>query len=188
MDSHCNPARHDGNIRIATAKPNRHTPSMIKKRAPEQYAAKPKNVVVKTSITTSMHPALGVAKTLVSWMARGGVPPSIILLHGLHFARSPENDGLPVDTYRPQLTMQGTDNKAISAILDALARPQADKTQVIAAWLQSVWVKKSAGASRITPSTKEHKKPTAPKKQVRPPRKAKVSTLTKPKIEVKTKR
>ena len=175
-------------IRIATAKPNRHTPSMIKKRAPEQYAAKPKIVAVKSSITPTVHPALGVAKALVSWMARGGLPPSIILLHGLHLARSPENDGLPVDTYRPQLTMQGTDNKAISAILDALSRPQADKTQVIAAWLQSVWVKKSAGASRITPSTKEHKKPIAPKKQVRPPRKAKVSTLTKPKIEVKKKR
>ena len=187
MDSHCNPGRHDGTIRIATARPNRHTTSMIKKRAPEQYAAKPKIVAVKSSIALSV-PALGVAKTLVSWMARGGVPPSIILLHGLHFARSPENDGLPVDTYRPQLTMQGTDNKAISAILDALARPQADKTQVVAAWLQSVWVKKSAGASRITPTTKEHKKPTAPKKQVRPPRKAKVSTLTKAKIEVKKKR
>ncbi len=156
---------------------------MMKKRAPEQYAAKPKIVAVKSSITPSMHPALGAAKTLVSWMARGGVPPSIILLHGLHFARSPEDDGLPVDTYRPQLTMQGTDNKAISAILDALARPQADKTQVIAAWLQSVWVRKSAGASRIAPSTKEHKKPIAPKKQVRPPRKSKVTTLTKPKID-----
>ncbi len=74
---------------------------MRKKHAPEQYAAKPKGVVVKSS--TPRHPAFGVAKALVSWMARGGVPPSIILLHGLNLARRPENDGLPVDTYRPQL-------------------------------------------------------------------------------------
>src|SRR5665647_3023464 len=161
---------------------------MRKKHPPEQYAAKPKIVVVKSSSTPPINPALGVSKILVSSMERGGVPPSVILFHSMHYARSPENDGLPVDTYRPLLKMQGTDNKAISAILDALARPQVDKTQVIAAWLQSVWVKKSAGASRITPSTKEHKKPIAPKKQVRPPRKAKVSTLTKPMIVVKKKR
>jgi len=168
-------------IRIATAKPNRHTPSMIKKRAPEQYAPKPKIVAVKSSHTTTVHPALGVAKALVSWMARGGLPPSIILLHGLYLARSPEKDGLPVDTYRPQLTMQGTDNKAISAILDALARPQADKTQVIAEWLKSVWVKKSAEVSRIIPSKKVHKNPTLTKKP-------KSITSAKPKIEFKTKR
>jgi hypothetical protein len=161
---------------------------MRKKHAPEQYAAKPKIVAVKSSATPSMHPALGVAKVLVSWMGRGGVPPSISLLHGLHLARSSENDGLPVDTYRPQLQMQGTDNKVISAILDALARPQADKTQVIAAWLQSVWVKKSAGTSGITSSKKEHKKSTLSNKPVSPPRKAKGSSSTKPMIEVKKKR
>ncbi len=161
---------------------------MRKKHAPEQYTAKPRGLVVKSTTTLPSHPALGVAKVLVGWMERGGVPPSIILLHGLHFARSPENDGLPVDTYRPHLKMQGTDNKAISAILDALARPQVDKAQVIAEWLQSVWVKKSARASQITPSKKEHKRPTAPIKPARPLRKAKGSTLTKPVIAVKKKR
>jgi len=161
---------------------------MRKKHAPEQYAAKPKIVVVKSTAAPLSHPALGVAKVLVGWMERGGVPPSIILLHGLHFARSPENDGLSVDTYSPQLKMQGTDNKGISAILDALARPQVDKTQVIAAWLQSVWVKKSAGTSLNSLSKKQHKKSTLPKKPVSPPRKAKGSSSTKPIKEVKTKR
>ena len=161
---------------------------MRKKHAPEQYAAKPKSVVAKSSITPPRHPALGVARVLVSWMERGGVPPSIILLHGLYFARSTEDDGLSVDTYRPHLKMQGTDNKAISAILDALARPQADKTQVIAAWLQSVWVKKAVGTSRITSSKKEHRKSTLPRKPVSPPTKTKNLSSTKPTIGVKGKR
>jgi hypothetical protein len=103
-------------------------------------------------------------------------------------ARSSENDGLPVDTYRPQLKMHGTDNKVISSILDALARPQADKIQVIAAWLQSIWVKKSVGTSRISSFKKEHKKSTLPNKPVSPPRNAKGSSTTKPMIEVKKKR
>ena len=77
----------------------------------------------------SVHPAVGVAQGLVRWLERGEVPPSVILLHGLHLARSPENDGLPVDTYRPQLKMQGTDSKAISKILDALARPKPSKPE-----------------------------------------------------------
>lgn len=161
---------------------------MRKKRAPEQYAAKPKGVAVKSTAAPPSHPALGVAKVLVGWMERGGVPPSIILLHGLHFARSPENDGLPVDTYRPQLKMQGTDNKAISAILDALARSQVDKTQMIAAWLQSIWVKKSAGTSLNSLSKKQHKESTLPKKLVSSPRKDKGSYQTKPIKEVKTKK
>jgi hypothetical protein len=83
--------------------------------------------------------------------------------------------------------MQGTDNKVISAILDALARPQADITQVIAAWLQSIWVKKSSEKSRITSSKKEHKKSAFPNKPVSPPRKAKGSSSTKPMIDVKKK-
>jgi hypothetical protein len=162
---------------------------MRKKHAPEQYAAKPKKMAVKSNATPSMHPALGVAKVLVSWMETGGIPPSIVLLHGLHLARNPKNDGLPVDTYRPQFQMQGTDNKVISAILDVLARPQADKTQVIAAWLQSIWVKKSAGTSGITSSKKEeHKKSTLANKPVSPARKAKGSSSTKPIIEFKKKR
>ncbi len=161
---------------------------MRKKHAPEQYAAKPKIVAVKSSIAPAMYPALGVAKVLVRWMERGGVPTSIILLHGLHLARSPEDDGLAVDTYRPQLKMHGTDNKVISAVLDALARPQADKTQVIAAWLQSIWVKKSAGASRITAPKKEHKKSALPNKPISGPRKAKRSPSPKQTIEVKQKR
>ena len=101
---------------------------------------------------------------MIRWAEQGGVPLSIILLHGLHWARSPENDGLPVDMYRPQLKMQGTDNKAISKILDALARPQADKTQVIAAWLQSNWVKESAETSRISSFQKKREKPASPDK------------------------
>lgn len=160
---------------------------MRKKHAPEQYAAKPKIVPVKSGGTASVHQALGVAKKLVSWMKRGGVPPSIILLHGLHLARSTEDDGLPVDTYRPLLKMQGSDNKVISEIMDALARPQADKAQVIAAWLQSIWVKKSPRTFRISSSTKGHKKSTLANKPVSPPRKAKGTSLTKPVMEVKKK-
>jgi hypothetical protein len=161
---------------------------MRKKHAPEQYAAKPKIVAAKSNTTPSMHPALGVTKVLVSWMERSGVPPSVILLHGLHLARSPENDGLPVDTYRPQLKMQGTDNKVISSILDALARPQADKIQVIAAWLQSFWVKKSTGTSRISSPKKEHKKSALPNKLVGTPRNAKCPSSMKPVFKVKKKR
>lgn len=161
---------------------------MRKKHAPEQYAANPKIVAVKSSTTPSMQPALGVAKMLVNWMERGGVPPSVILLHGMHLARSPENDGLPVDMYRPQLKMRGTDNKVISSILDALARPQADKTQVIASWLQSIWVKKSSGTSLISSSKKDHKKSTFRNKPVSPPRKPIGSSLSKAMIVIKKKR
>ncbi|MGA8862790.1 MAG: hypothetical protein WBM09_04425 [Gallionella sp.] len=160
---------------------------MRKKRAPEQYAAKPKGVVVKSGTMPPMHPALDAAKTLVSWMARGGVPPSIILLHGLHFARSPEDDGLPVDTYRPQLKMQGIDNKAISAILDALARPQADKTQVLAQWLQSVWVKKSPVKSRVPSSKNEQSKSTLSRSPVSPATRAKRTPSPKPITKAKKK-
>lgn len=160
---------------------------MKKKHAPEQYAAKPKTRVVKSSSTPSEHPAVGVAKVLVSWLERGGVPPSVILLHGLHLARSPEDDGLPVDTYRPQLKMQGTDSKAISKILNALARPQAAKTQVIAAWLQSNWVKKSARASRIFSFQKKRETPIPPNKPAKHPRKAQGSSPAKPVVVVKKK-
>jgi hypothetical protein len=161
---------------------------MRKKHAPAQYAAKPKIVAAKSSIRPSGHPALGVAKVLVSWMERAGVPPSIILLHGLHLARNPKNDGLPVDTYLPELQVRGTDNKVISAILDALPRPQADITQVIAAWRQSNWDKKSAKISRITSSNEKHKTCTVQNKPANLPRKAKESFSMKPVIEVKKKR
>ena len=92
-----------------------------------------------------------------------------------------------MDTYRPQLKMQGTDNKAISEILDALARPQAAKTQVIAAWLQSNWVKKSASASRILSVQKKHETPTPPNKRARHPRKAQGRSSAKPVVVVKKK-
>jgi hypothetical protein len=68
--------------------------------------------------------------------------------------------------------MQGTDNKAISEILDILSRPQTDKNKVIAGWLQSVWVNKTVVKPRILPSSKERRKPTASKKPVNRPRKA----------------
>lgn len=160
---------------------------MKKKQAPEQYAAKPKTVTVKPSSTISVHPAVGVAQSLVRWLERDEVPPSVILLHGLYLARCPKNDGLPVDRYRPQLQIQGTDSKAISEILDALARPQAVKTQVIAAWLQSLWVRKSAGTSWIASSQKERETPIPPNKPALP-RKAQGSSSTKPVIVVKKKR
>jgi transcriptional regulator with XRE-family HTH domain len=153
---------------------------MKKKHAPEQYAAKPKAVAVKPNTTLSVHPAVGVSKGLVSWLERGGVPPSVILLHGLHLARSPETDGLPVDTYRPHLKMQGADSKVISEILDALARPQSVKTRVIAEWLQSIWVKKSAGMSQTSSSQTN--------KLSAPPRKSQGFSSAKPVIVVKKKR
>jgi len=161
---------------------------MKKKHAPEQYAAKPKTVAVKPGVTLTVHPALGVAQALVRWLERGGEPPSVILLHGLHWARCTEHDGLPVDTYRPQLQMQGTDSKAISEILDALAHPQVVKSRVIAVWIQSFWVNKSAGSSRISSSQKERKTPTYPNKPALPPRKAQGFASTKPEIVVKKKR
>lgn len=161
---------------------------MKKKRAPEQYAPKSKTVAIKPRTTPSEHPAVGVAKELVKWLERGGVPPSVILLHGLHLARSPEYDGLPVDTYRPQLKMQGADSKAISEILDALARPQAAKAQVIAAWLQSNWVKKSAEKSQISSSQKKREISVHPNKPAKHPRKAQGSSSTKPVVVVKKKR
>jgi hypothetical protein len=160
---------------------------MKKKHAPQQYAARAKMVALKSSPLPFMHQALGVAKLLVSWMERGGVPPSVILLHGLHLARSPENDGLPVDTYR-RLKMQGTDNKVISEIMDALARPQADKTRIIAEWLRSVWVKKSATTPHISLPKKERKKSSVPGEPVTPSRKAKGPSLKKPIIQLKKSR
>ncbi len=161
---------------------------MKKKHAPEQYAAKPQAVAVKPNTMLSVHPAVGVAQALVRWLERGGVPPSVILLHGLHLARSPENDALPVDTYRPQLTMQGTDSKSISDIMDALAHPQAVKTRVIAAWLQSNWVNKSAGISRIYSSQKDRETHTHPNKTAKTARITQGSSSTKPVIVVKKKR
>ena len=159
---------------------------MRKKHAPEQYAAKPKSVAVKPIITPTDHPAVGVAKKLVSWLDRGGVPPSIILLHGLHFARSPVTDDLPVDTFRPLLTMHGNDNKAISEIMDALSSIQADKTRVISTWLQSNWVKKSAGTSRISMPQKKRQF-TPANKIAKPQRKFSGQTSTKPVIVIKKK-
>jgi hypothetical protein len=144
---------------------------MKKKRPPEQYAPKAKPVTLPVT-KSAAHPAVGLAKELVKWIDRGGVPLSIILLHGLYLARTSENDGLPVDTLRPQLKMQGTDNKAISEILDILSRPQTAKNKVIAGWLQSVWVNKTVVKPRILPSSKERRKPTASKKPVNRPRKA----------------
>ena len=151
---------------------------MKKKSAPEQYAAKPKTVAVKSAATP--HPAVGVAKILANWLTRGGVPPSVILLHGLYLARSAENDGLPVDTYRPQFKMQGDDNRVISEMLDALARPQVDKVQVIAAWLQANWVKKSA----VKPASLQ-KKREAPQAAKRKP---KIAPTKKPVVVIKIKR
>ena len=161
---------------------------MKKKHAPEQYAAKPKAVAVKPITTLSVHPAVGIAKELISWMERGGVPPSVILLHGLHLARSPENDGLPVDTYRSHLEMQGADSKAISEILDTLSRPHAVKIRVIAEWLQSIWVKKSAGMSQISSSQKNSGTPTLSNKPSVLPRKVQGFSSAKPVIVVKKKR
>ena len=160
---------------------------MKKKQAPEQYAAKPKVVTVKPSIKPPAHPAAGLAHELVRWLARGGVPPSVILLHGLHLARTPENDGLPVDTHRPQLKMQGTDSKAISEILDALARPQADKHQIIAAWLQTVWVKKHPVSSRVPLSPKKTQSPARPRNPAKPPKKSSGNAPAKPVIVIKKK-
>jgi hypothetical protein len=117
---------------------------MKKKHPPEQYTAKPKPVALKSIANPAAHPAEAVAKTLANWLSRGGVPPSIILLHGLHFARSRKNDGIPVDTLRPQLTMQGNDNRIISEVMNVLARPQVSITLVIATWIQSHWVNKAA--------------------------------------------
>jgi hypothetical protein len=159
---------------------------MKQKRAPDQYAAKPKPVVVKPTTTPIEHPALGVAKQLVSWLDRGGTPPSIILLHGLHFARSRDNDGHPVDTYRPHLIMQGTDSKTISEIMDALALPQANKIRLIAAWLQSNWVKKSAPSSQVSLPQKLRQQPTH-NKPVKPKRKATGQFVPKPVVVVKKK-
>jgi hypothetical protein len=121
---------------------------MKKKQPPEQYAAKLKAPGVHGSSRPVAHPSYAVAKALIGWMDKGGVPPSIVLLHGLHFARSREYDGNPVDTYQPQLKMQGDDNKVIAAMLDTLSRPQTDKVQLVATWLKSVWVNKSARPTR----------------------------------------
>jgi hypothetical protein len=160
---------------------------MRKKHAPEQYAAKPKPMAVKPVTKSIEYPSVGVAKQLVGWLDRGGVPPSIILLHGLHFARSRDNDGYPVDVFRPHLVMQGTDSKAVSAVMDDLARTQADKTKVIAAWLQANWVKKLASGYPASLSQKKPDRPIATNKPVKPKRKATAQSATKPVIVVKRK-
>ena len=160
---------------------------MKKKHAPEQYAAKSKIVDGNSSTTLSVHPAVGVAKKLVSWMERGGVPPSIVLLHGLYLARCSENNGLPVDTYLPHLKMQSSDSKTISDILDALARPQAIKTRVIAAWLQSFWVNKTPDDTRIS-SAPKRKIPFHSHNPAMSPKEAHAPSLMKPAIIVKRKR
>jgi len=131
---------------------------------------------------------MGVAQALVRWLEQGGVPPSVILLHGLHWARSPESDGLPVDTYRPQLKMQGTDSKAITEIMDAMAHPQAVKTRVIETWPQSNWVNKTAGTRGVFSTQTVRKTPTTRNKPSLPPKKAQGFVSTKPVIVVKKKR
>ena len=141
---------------------------MKKKHPPEQYTAKPKSVAEKPFVKTSEHPAVAVAKKLVSWLDRGDVPPSVVLLHGLHFARSREHDGLPVDTFRPLIQMQGNDNRAISEVMDILAQPQAVKAKVIATWLQTNWVNKSPKKPQQTASKLKPKKSTATKKSAKP--------------------
>jgi len=141
---------------------------MKKKHPPEQYTAKPKSVVVKPVVKSSEHPTVAVAQKLVSWLDRGDVPPSVILLHGLHFARNKENDGLPVDTFRPLIQMQGNDNRIISEVMDILAQPQAVKTKVIAAWLQVHWVNKSLKKPLQASSSSKPQKSTATKKATKP--------------------
>ncbi len=160
---------------------------MRKKHAPDQYAPKPKTVTVKPVAAPTEHPALDAAKQLVNWLDSGGVPPSIILLHGLHFARNPKNDGLPVDTLRPHLVMQGTDSKDISGVMDALAIPRADKTGVIAAWLKSNWVKKSSFKPQVPSSQKTHQQPAPKNKPAKPSRKAASRPPTKQVAVVKKK-
>ena len=141
---------------------------MKKKHPPEQYTAKPKSVVVKPFVKTSEHPAVAVAKKLVNWLDRGDVPPSVVLLHGLHFARNRENDGLPVDTFRPLIQMHGNDNRTISEVMDILAQPQAVKTKVIATWLQVHWVNKSPKKLQQTSNQIKPQKSTSAKKSAPP--------------------
>ncbi|MGC2166820.1 MAG: hypothetical protein WA632_12510 [Gallionella sp.] len=161
---------------------------MKKKQPPEQYAAKPKTAAVQSAGRSATHPAFAVAKALVGWMEKGGLPPSTVLLHGLHIARSKENDGNPADTYLPLLKMQGDDNKVISAMLDALARPQVDKVQVVAALLKSVWVNKSARSSRALSSGDVPRKPVKAGISPSPTRNAKAPAASKPVVIVKKKR
>jgi hypothetical protein len=158
---------------------------MKKKHATEQYAAKPKTVPKKLRAKVYVHPALSVTDKLLRWLKQGEVPLSVILLHGLYLARAPVNDGLPIDTIRPEFKMQGTDNKVISEILDALARPQADKYQVIASWLQSVWIKKPPGKLATLPPNKDRKIATLAKDSINPTGNHPVPALTKPVIVVK---
>jgi len=141
---------------------------MKKKHPPEQYTAKPKSVAEKPFVKTSEHPSVAVAKKLVGWLDRGDVPPSVVLLHGLHFARSRENDGLPVDTFRPLIQMQGNDNRTISEVMDILAQPQAVKAKVIAAWLQANWVNKSPRKPQQTSNQIKPQKSPAAKKVAKP--------------------
>ena len=153
---------------------------MKKKQSPEQYTARPKTLPVKAAV--SAHPAFAVAKVLVSWLVRGGTPPSIILLHGLYLARSAEHDGTAADSLRPLLKMQGDDNRVISEILNVLARPQADKIALIAAWLQANWVNKSA---RPAPTLKREA-PGSPKKPLK--RMPQNASTSKPVIVIKAKK
>ncbi len=160
---------------------------MKKKQAPQQYAAKPKIQPAQPVSRPSAHPSNGVAKALVGWMEKGGLPPSTVLLHGLHIARSKEYDGNPPDTYLPQLKMQGDDNKIISAILDVLARPQVDKVQVVAEWLKSVWVNKSARSTRAPSPGDVARKPVKAGRSSSLTRNAKAATTSKPVVIVKKK-
>lgn len=161
---------------------------MKKKQPPEQYAAKPKSAPVLSVGRPAAHPSYAIAKALVGWMAKGGLPPSTILLHGLHIAKSKEYDGDPADTYRPLLKMQGDDNKVISAMLDALARPQVDKAQLVADWLKSVWVNKPVKSSRLPSSRDVARKPIQAGKSSRSSANARAVTVSKPLVIVKKKR
>jgi hypothetical protein len=160
---------------------------MKKKQAPEQYAAKPKAPGVSGSGRPAAHPSYAVAKALIAWMDKGGLPPSTVLLHGLHFAKSREYDGNPVDTYQPQLKMQGDDNKIIAAMLDTLSRPQTDKVQVVASWLKSVWVNKPARTSRGASPADAGRKPVKTGTTVRQTRIRSGVATKKPVVVVKKK-
>ena len=116
---------------------------MVKKTAPDIYKQNPKPVAKPTSAYLRSR---GAAVALLRWIDIGDTPISVVLMHGLNFAREKSSDGTSIDMVRPGLKMEGSDGKRISEIMSLLKLPGVDRTQAVADWLLSVWVMKTGNS------------------------------------------
>lgn len=129
---------------------------MKRKTAPTGYTAVPRPVQTPGAGRAPAHPSQGLAGALVRWLDRGDTPPSLVLAQGLVLARTPVNDGLPVDQTRPGRRAADGDNRLVMGLLDRIKRPEVDRVAEIATVLRAVWVDKRSAPRPGPVSTKPH--------------------------------